>query len=344
MMSGMKKVVLGAALLGVAAAAQAADLFAEAEGNSPVSWSVNSSTPAATYTVKVTNRSAIGTATMKNVRFIATPRVLTEAGAVEPGAIAPFMTSSVFPCAPTLLDPLTVECTIGEMLPQQSEEFTVTFTAPTSGDHINLEWRAVFSQGDGNSNGTIGTTNIKLAAIDNRKVVSDVPVGTDVTVFTGSGVATVKDPWVTEVFIKGTTVKLRAIVEEFEGVTGQSMLLTKNTSDLSIPNANGLTIILRRDASTIAKGAKIANAKVFYTADLGEEGSCSGSPCIYVPPMDVLPCTDTTWGTLPQKGIPCIESRKEYPRKSTGKVSVLAGYEGDWEFVIRAIDNGKYEQ
>ena len=46
--------------------------------------------------------------------------------------------------------------------------------------------------------------------------------------------------------------------------------------------------------------------------------------------------------TLPRSKEPCIESRTAYPTRNSKKTPVAAGFEGDWEFVIKAFDNGKY--
>jgi hypothetical protein len=61
----------------------------------------------------------------------------------------------------------------------------------------------------------------------------------------------------------------------------------------------------------------------------------------------VADCTDTSNGNLPQPGKPCEDrtQRKAYPSKNRPKdPPVPAGFEGDWQFVIYAVDNGKYNQ
>jgi len=122
-------------------------------------------------------------------------------------------------------------------------------------------------------------------------------------------------------------------------VTCAPDLLTCSTSTLTIPGTflDELTIILRRDASTITNGAKIANARIYY-----QKTDADGNPVGTTD--EVLTCTDVTYGTLPQSGKPCIESRTAWPKKSTPKVQVPLESGGDWWFFIRAIDNGKYNQ
>jgi hypothetical protein len=177
-----------------------------------------------------------------------------------------------------------------------------------------------------------------------------------VTFFTGGGVATAVDNWVTKVKVPSTSNATTGVVDEsVSPIPCAADLLTCSTSTLSIPGgtfgtastvplSQFLEITLLRDASTIAKGAKISSAKIFYDAP-ATPGDCGGGPCIY--PMQVLSCTDTTWGTLPKQGIPCEDrtQRFAYPSKSRPKdPPVPAGFEGDWKFVIYAVDNGKYEQ
>jgi hypothetical protein len=93
-----------------------------------------------------------------------------------------------------------------------------------------------------------------------------------------------------------------------------------------------LKIWLVRDASTIAKGAKISSAKIYYTG--------SNPPSLGFYPYQVLPCTDTSYGPLPMPGIPCIKSRTEF----TKKTAPTPDWVGDWQFEIWAKDNGKYTQ
>ena len=109
-------------------------------------------------------------------------------------------------------------------------------------------------------------------------------------------------------------------------------LADQSSSRLTIPGQFAqLVIKLRRDASTLLKGAKIASARVSY-----DDPSHPDARVVY--PYEVLPCTDTTYGTLPQPGIPCIRTRTEYTKKN----APTADWVGDWEFEILANDNGRY--
>jgi hypothetical protein len=87
--------------------------------------------------------------------------------------------------------------------------------------------------------------------------------------------------------------------------------------------------------STIAKGAKIGTAKIYYS------NPTTPAPGV-VYPYEVLPCTDTTYGTLPKPGIPCENrpARIEFNKKT----APTPDWVGDWQFEIWAKDNGKYTQ
>jgi hypothetical protein len=364
MMSGIKRAIFGAVLAGVAASVQAGDLSTSVSGSTPVSLSINDSKPAATYTVTVTN--VHRSASMKTVWFRATANVTDTAGVIVQGAVAPYKTASV-PCTSGVGGLAnSVTCTVvdaadARLRPDESRTFTVTFTAPTSGEMLALAWESGFNMDDGsggNSNGAgdKGTnTETVLKAIDKNNVVSDIPVGTDVvTMFTGQGVATDEDTWVTRVDVPGSAVATRATILELveSGSVGgtcaqASNLLNCSATTLTIPGATFsgpfLEITLLRDASTLAKGAKIASAKVVYRKEPDASGSCGALSCSSYP-MDLLSCSNkSTYGDLPQPGIPCIKEQQEFAKKSTGKVFVPPGYEGDWRFLIWAVDNGRFE-
>jgi hypothetical protein len=316
----------------------------------------------ATYTVTVKNTSSSNT--MNTVRFVATTSVV---GGLT-GAKAPFKAVSAYTCTPTNADSNTIDCALGPLAPQQSAgPFTLTFTTPTSGSQIQLQWWAVFDSGTppGNSNGDSGAGAdyaIGLKAISDDEVASAVPARVEgtletLTIVTGSnsGKATPSDPWTTMVRVPLVSSASSAGILETVIPGGDatcpmaSNLSNCSRSALSIPGVtfshpNVLKIFLRRDASTIRNGAKIDNAIVFYSIDPsnGETpGTCDGSACVY--PMPVRDCTDNSWGALPQPGIPCIKSRTAFPKKNTPKGPVIDPLDlGDWLFEIWASNNGKY--
>lgn len=308
-----------------------------------VSLSIGGSQPVASYSVTLTNTS--GSSALNAARLVGTTTV--SGGSTAAKAVFKSSTSS---CTVTNVDQTSIDCNVGALPLGASKTFTVTFTAPTSGTNIAFAWQAVFDNGTppGNSNGDAGTTNVGLDPIDSSAVTSDVPKDVAVTFFTGSGIATEEDPWVTRVKAPSTSQSSTAsVVEEVAAITCAPDLLTCNTSKLTIPGitfcnaldtgfvlSQCLEIALLRDASTISKGAKIDSARVYYRkleTDAFQE---------------VLPCTNTDYGKLPQPGRPCEDrtQRLAFPKKNTPKTPVAAGFESDWRFMIYAVDNGKYAQ
>ena len=317
-----------------------------------VSLSIGDSQPAASYLVTLKNVS--GSSAMNLARLVGTTTVTGGA----PGAKAVFTSSTGNVCATTNPDGTSIACSVGNLAPLQEKAFTVSFRSPTSGTAVSFAWQAVFDQGTppGNSNGDAGTATTGLDPINTAEVISHVPPNLAVTFFTGGGVATgplcttppcTGDNWVTRVKVPSTSLATTGVVLELlnQGFCAQAgNLLTCNTSDVSIPGATFgvagsrplsrfLEITLLRGASTIAKGAKIDSAIVYYRKSDADSFQI------------VADCTDTSNGILPQAGKPCEDrtQRKAYPSKNRPKdPPVPAGFEGDWQFVIYAVDNGKY--
>jgi hypothetical protein len=326
-------------------AAWAGELTAQVTPVLPsVSLSVGGSQPAASYTITLTNTSTSGS--MNVARLVGTSTVV--GGSADAKAV--FRSSTPYACT-KLNAGTSIDCNVGSLALGASKTFTVTFTAPTSGTSIDFAWQAVFDNGTppGNSNGNIGSTPIGLNPIDVSQVTSDVPANLQVTFFTGTGMATAADPWVTRVKAPVPSAASTALVVESVGEVDcaqASDLLTCNTTALTIPGSTFgtagasdrsqfLEITLLRDASTISRGAKISSAVVYYKKDASAD-----------PPEPVPDCNDPAYPGRPSAGKPCEDrsQRVAYPRKNTGKTPVAPGYESDWKFVIYAFDNGKYNQ
>ena len=96
------------------------------------------------------------------------------------------------------------------------------------------------------------------------------------------------------------------------------------------PLAQFLEATLLRDASTIAKGAQIDSAVLYYKHDL--IGTGFGE--------EILSCADIS---LPKLQTPCEDRnlRKAFPKRNTTKTPVAPGFESDWRFVIYLFDNGR---
>jgi hypothetical protein len=247
-------------------------------------------------------------------------------------------------------DGTSIECLVGTLRAGESASFAVFFRAPQKAvngvadapqsDYVNFAGVTYFAEGTGgvpvsvpeNSTKAWSAGPVELGTNNPTLVRSAVPKAGG-SLFTGSGAAaTAADTWTTTVVIPATAAFTTGQIEEATGVPLAANLLDSSITTLSIPGAfQKLTITLRRDASTIVKGAKIASARVFY------DNPTTPAPGL-VYPYEVLPCTDTTYGTLPKPGIPCINRRTEY----TKKTAPTPEWEGDWEFEVFALDNGRY--
>ncbi len=314
----------------LATPAIAADLSGSATPRlSPVQLSTPAQPTYAQYDVVIVNPSQ---PTISGWRFVARASVLGGASA------ATFHAPGSDPNCSAPNSPSEVVCSFSPLASGASRSFQIAFNAPSDGSEIDLSWRAFWDEsGNGGNDGFRAAQATALEPPNPDQVSSVVPSNTSaLTFFTGSGVATAADPWATQVKVPAnvSTSTTARILETVIAGGCAADLLTCNTSELTIPGtfSSLLEITLRRDASTIAKGARIDSARIFYQHTLS-------SAIIEVPA-----CTDTSFGALPQSGIPCEDRslRKAYAKKGTPKAPVPAGFEGDWEFVIRAIDNGRY--
>ena len=223
---------------------------------------------------------------------------------------------------------------------------------------INLAW--TFDYASGNSSGTpssllcnglqvpppcAATNSAGLVTTLNNdileKVLTYIP-SFGGTFFTGNGlsalapVGTNLRPTALTKLIVPTGQKLTTaqadVTVVLGGVTGDTT--TTNTAIVTVPNKDLLNndvlftsyaiVELRRDASTIAKGAKIENAAVSYSHD--DAGT----------PEPLLAC--------PSNGIPttsapvCLFSRTEFTKKNAPTPDDI----GDWLFVVHALENGRF--
>jgi len=327
---------------------------------SPLSTKVTYSTPATTsparqalvtyvgYTVTIAS-DPTNTNTVNNVRFTATTSV------TDTAEKATFVSADGAVCVTTNADKTSIECSIGQLRAgQKYPTFAVFFMAPEKTvngvadgqdeDKVSFAGITYYAEGTGgvdnsvpqNSTTLWSASQVTLGTFNPTSVKSAVPKGGG-TLFTGDGaVATGLDTWTTTVSVPpATTYTTADILESVSGVTCAPDLLTCSSTTLTIPGTFAkLEITLRRDASTIAKNAKIATAYVYYSNPTYPDSRIDYTR------FALLPCTDTSYGPLPQTGIPCIARRTEYTRRT----APTADWIGDWEFVIYALDNGTYEQ
>lgn len=310
------------------------------------------------YQVTVSN---VGGNTVNNVRFFGWTTV------TDPDESAPFSqppandaTCSAIANPPSLNLPAnarTISCDFGQMRAGSSVSFTVFFDAPVKDtnsptpngvagqcaatDCVHFRGFTAYSEGSNDSGGSNPNDSnswlageVLLGTPDPTQVKTAVSKAGGVF-FTGGQIATSSDTWTTTVSVPATTAVTTAeILEEVTLGGCAADLTTCAATTLAIPGTFAkLIITLRRDASTIANGAKISSARIYYSSPTTPD------PRITYP-YEVLPCTDTTYGPLPQVAIPCLNKRTDF----TKKTAPTAEWIGDWQFEIFALDNGRYSQ
>ena len=273
--------------------------------------------------------------------FTASTSVAGGASGDTSGYVQAVPTASCQSTAPT-----SIQCNIGQLRgvsdPVGSQAtFVVIFKAPGSGTRIDLNWSFTYSNGGSptstpsNIDSFGGTTSTTLTTASSAQQLtgftSYFPTlgGTFFTAFPQTnavgGVATATAAWTTTVQIPNQVTPNTVTVAQAIALESCSSDVTVcNQSDITIPNQsfNGLTIILRRDASTIKSGAKISNAVVFYQHTAA------------TPKLQLHSCA--LGG--PTSGVPCIASSTAYTKKN----APTPDFVGDWEFVIFAVDNGRF--
>jgi hypothetical protein len=345
-------VLIASTLAGVDPAS-AASLSAEVTSElSPVTWSSVAQPTYAQYRVTITNN---GTANISGLRLVGATSVIGGSGTATF-----YPASSDASCVATNAGQTSVQCSFPLLNVGNSiGPFFVTFNAPADGTRIDFAWQAVFNEGvPPGSSGDAGTVQAPaLAAPNPDAVTSIVPANTSaLTFFTGGGIATGVDTWVTRVKVPANiSVATKAkVIDAVTDVPLASNLLTLGTSTLTIPNTSFcaendsnfrehcLEVTLVRDASTIAKGAKIDSARIYY-----QKTDAEGNP-ILSHPLAEVPACDATLGVLPSAGQPCEDraQRFAYPTRNKPKAPIQYDTDalGDWRFVIYARDNGRYAE
>jgi hypothetical protein len=315
----------------------------------------------AAFTVSIKNSSGN---TNNNIRFGGSADVSGDLTATngDAGAIASYVeTIPKSACSPTTPGGTTVQCNFAQMKAGANNSFVVIFATPTlaAADHwadnakINFSW--TFDYASGNSSGTPssllcnGTQVTPPCAATNSTAL--VTTQSDAilegfltyipsfggTFFTGNGSSVLgpigtnlRPTALTKLTVptgQNLTTAQADVTVVLGGVTGDTT--TTNTAIVGVPNGGQLftsyaIVELRRDASTIAKGAKIENAAVSYSHD--DAGT----------PAPLLAC--------PSNGIPttsapvCLFSRTEFTKKNAPTPDDI----GDWLFVVHALENGRF--
>lgn len=295
------------------------------------------------YSVAITNA---GGNTINNIRFTGTTSVTDAAEA------ATFDSVEGGTCTVSV-DRKSIDCAIGQLSAGESRPaFAVFFKSPVKvvngnfdvngQDFVNFSGITFYGEGTGGlpqSTPINSTEPWSAAAValgtNNPTVVKSVVPKAGGSFFTGDGaVATAVDTWTTSVKVPAAGAFTTALISETTGAPPLAPNLSDlSASDLTIPGQFAkLVITLRRDATTILKGAKIDSAVIIYANPTN-----GGDPRINYP-FTLLACTDTTYGVLPQIGIPCVNRRIAYTRKT----APTPAWVDDWEFEVFALDNGRY--
>lgn len=340
-----------AAAVGVAAPAHAANANAvltltaapvdpaDQKARASLSRNATGSEPAvdfrAAYQVSIYNP----TNSSKNFRFVGNITVpVGQDGLTTPPTQ---FASSRGDCAQTGSNPVQIVCPKLEVAKGKTIVFSFEFRTPTSGASMNLGASLFFPASNGTltASGTSSIELVKLLYVDYtlgfNTFVSKAG-GTfhsgDPSSLAGSpgGVATATDPFTTTIIVPSIPFTTSALVEEKQKgeLTGCSTLFVRDgcfSSNVTIPSApsalKGMVIYLRIDRSKRAT----TNGTVF---DVAIRYSTDGESFV-----TVRDCSATVSAS---SGQPCIRSRKDYG------FGAAEEWKYDWEFMIEAVDNGRY--
>ncbi len=333
-----------------------------------VSLRVATSTTQAAYRVDIVNQS---TNVLNDVRFTASTRVFPSATLVR----TPYVEDTSDQCAASQN---VLNCSFGQVRGsgqpgQNGRSFIVVFDAPFSGERLFLDWSATYKEGTSDSSGNppnndtqsstdpgkaVFTTLVSSEAVSDKQLRSYFAAATGALLFTSTAVPKgppSEDTWTTSVRIPSGTAGEARIVEDSEPASCNPVIPTCVRSAVNVPGSfvdatptdgdqRFLVITLRRDASTIPNGAQIAKSPLYY-----EPGSIDANG-VFQPSgstqVQLKLCADIGGApSLPTAGSPldpeqqkrCIKSFQAYPKNAKAP----PGLEGDWEWIIWAIENGR---
>lgn len=376
---GCRALAAGILLLGAMAAGQQAG----ATGTSGVAVSVTAvpnsvtlSRPGApsfaSYQITIRNNSH---SHLSHVRFRGTTDVA--------GSVAPFINPNVSETG-EVLDPNpvvvssgkvtctiegeSIECTVGHygyLSRGGVASFNAVVRAPVSGSKIEFDWKLRY--GSGYSERSISGSSVTTLQAPSDDSVSAYVTRAGATLSTGDeAVPTADDRSSTRLTVapEDDTAIIASIAEDDNGGNscsphvrcfGHTITVLKAQTGAKASFEDGLrkllVIVLRRDASTFRKGAKIEHVDVFYQAIPMIGGG--GTP--------VRSCRVHGYYTPPGPNDPCIRERREYPKKRghghghdhhddddrngrghSGHNKPSSDLSGDREIVIEGFDNGRF--
>ncbi len=263
-------------------------------------------------------------------------------GATGAAAIARFDRSSGLPCTVVSAadKPTVVECTQLKVDKNTSKKFSVTFFTPQAGTKLRFTVKSTSSASRGES--YADTPLITQPAVDINLGFETFVTEDGGLFYTGSLGAgcgpipgswpSASDPFTTTLYVPPINFTTTAKVYETPP-DGQSCSYSNDScfqSELTIPSApaafDSLKIYLRIGPSKINPGANIASAILKYTKDPA------------YPDIELQSCSQTGG---PTSGNPCIRSRRAYGVNAP-LPSPNPACNGVWEFLVEAVDNGRY--
>jgi hypothetical protein len=187
-------------------------------------------------------------------------------------------------------------------------------------------------------NSTVSWAGNATVALDapNAVSVKSVVQRSGGVLFTGNGgISTLADPFTTSVIVPASTTFTTALITESPESVNCTFFTSCNVSQVTIPGQFDpyLTIVLRKDSSTIAAGTKLASVVIYYLDDTAPPGTA------YAP---IGPCASpTTPNAGALEGVPCIAASKHY---KTPKVpGWTAELDNDFEWTVINKKNGGYK-
>lgn len=236
----------------------------------------------------------------------------------------------------------SVVCQIGQLKSQESRQFFLIFQTPLVGDAVHFDGVTNFSEGNSSNappssftklvTGDTTLTTTETADVNSKVITVLPPVGGGF--FTGAnGKVDSSNAFSTSVSIQPSAYVTDNAIVESGGPTyacAPGYFCYGLFSSITINNAKDeskiyfgtplVTIILRQDATSLATKKPIPSidsVKIFYspTGEIADQA--------LVPSCSVTPATTDH---------PCVAARNDF----------LKGSKGYYEYVIQALDNGKF--
>lgn len=277
-------------------------------------------------------------------------QVRGSAATVQGGVKLQFSSAEGAACTTTNSALTDFQCTLGQLRAGQAYPSFVVFfktpvapAAPSGTDAVGISGLTLYAEGTGGPNpvwpnSTVPWTGNATVALDAPSTVSvkSIVQRTGGVLFTGDGgISTSTDSFTTSVVVPAAASFTTALITESPETANCTFFTTCNVSQVAIPGqfTPYLTIVLRKDSSTILPGTKIASVVLYYLADNAPPGT---------PYTPIGPCASpTTPNSGALEGVPCIASSKHY--KSSKVPGWTPELDDDYEWTVINKYNGGYK-